>query len=118
MVGLAGALGAAARYLLGRFIAEATGSQIPLGTLVINITGAFVIGLLFALASHKLISSATQLVLATGFLGGYTTYSTMCWEGVQLGRAGSTALGMYYLGGTLLLGLGAASLGLLLGGAL
>jgi CrcB protein len=104
--------------LLGRFIAEATGSQIPLGTLVINITGALVIGLLFALASHKLISSATQLVLATGFLGGYTTYSTMCWEGVQLGRAGSTALGMYYLGGTLLLGLGAASLGLLLGGAL
>lgn len=116
VVGLAGAIGALARYLVGRFVAIRVGSRFPLGTLLINVTGAFLIGLLFALTSHKILSSTLQLVLATGFLGGYTTYSTMCWEGVQLGRGGSNLGGMVYLCGSLLLGLGAASLGLLLGG--
>lgn len=116
LVGVAGALGALARYLLGRFVAERTGSRFPLGTLIINVTGAFVIGLLFALTAHKLISAASQTVLATGFLGGYTTFSTMSWEGVSLARGGSTRLSLVYLGGSFLLGLAAAALGLTLGG--
>lgn len=115
LVGLAGAVGALARYLLGRFIAERAGSQFPLGTLLINVTGAFGIGLLFALAGHKFISSALQLVLTTGFLGGYTTFSTMSWEGVQLARGGSTRGSLLYLGGNLVLGLSAAALGLVVG---
>ena len=115
MVGLAGSIGALSRYLLGRFIAERSNTQIPLGTLLINITGAFVIGLLFALASRKLITSSLQTTLATGFLGGYTTFSTMSWEGLQLARGGSTRLSVLYLGGSVLLGLVAATLGLALG---
>lgn len=114
-VGIAGAFGALSRYLLGRFIAERAGAEFPLGTLVINVTGAFVIGLLFALTSRKALSPALQTVLATGFLGGYTTYSTMNWEGVQLARGGSTRLSLLYLGGSLALGLLAATLGLALG---
>ena len=51
-VGLAGAIGAVARYLLGRFVAERISSQFPVGTLLINLTGAFLIGVLFALAGH------------------------------------------------------------------
>ncbi len=105
-IGGAGALGALARYLLGRFIAERFGSQFPLGTLLINVSGAFVIGLLFAL----------QVVLATGFLGGYTTFSTMSWEGVQLVRGGSTRLSLFYFGGNIVLGLLAVTVGLLVGG--
>jgi len=116
MVGMAGALGALSRYLLGRFIAERAASRIPQGTLIINITGAFVIGLLFALADHKLIASTLQIILATGFLGGYTTFSTMSWETSQLARGGATRLSILYLGGSMLLGLAAASLGLLMGG--
>jgi CrcB protein len=116
MVGMAGALGALSRYLLGRFIAERASSRIPLGTLTINITGAFVIGLLFALAGHQLVSSTVQLTLATGFLGGYTTFSTMSWEGLLLARGGNMRLSIFYLSGSLLLGLLAASLGLLIGG--
>ncbi len=115
VVGLAGALGAVARYVLGRFVAERAGSQFPLGTLLINVTGAFVIGLLFALTGRRFITPALQTVLATGFLGGYTTFSTMSWEGVQLARGGSTRISLLYLGGNLVLGLLAAALGLALG---
>ncbi len=118
LVGLAGCCGALARYLLGRFIAERASAQFPLGTFVINISGAFVIGLLAALTTHKILSLAAQAVLATGFLGGYTTFSTMSWEGVQLGRGGSTARSLFYLGGSALLGFLAALLGLVIGGLL
>lgn len=115
-VGLSGALGAISRYLLGRFIAERVNSQIPLGTLVINVTGAFFIGLLFALAEHKVISASQQIILATGFLGGYTTFSTLSWESIHLARGGKTVSSMLYLGGSLALGLICAILGLMVGG--
>ena len=116
LVGLAGACGALARYLIGRYVAERAGSTFPFGTLLINLSGAFVIGLLFALTAHKVLSLPAQTVLATGFLGGYTTFSTMSWEGVQLARGGSTLRSALYLGGTCVLGLLAAALGLLVGG--
>jgi fluoride exporter len=115
IIGLAGALGALARYILGRFIAERAGSQFPFGTFFINVTGAFAIGLLFAFAGRKLINPAVQGLLATGFLGGYTTFSTMSWEGVQLARGGSTRLSLLYLAGNVAFGLLAAVLGLALG---
>src|SRR6266576_622493 len=114
-IGLAGAFGAAARYVLGRFVAERAGSRFPLGTLIINVTGAFGIGLLFALAERRFITPTSQVVLATGFLGGYTTFSTMNWEGVQLARGGSTRGSLLYLGSNLVFGLLAAALGLVLG---
>jgi CrcB protein len=113
--GLAGALGALSRYLLGRFISARAATALPLGTLVINLSGAFAIGLLFALAQEHVISTMVQSVLATGFLGGYTTFSTMSWEGVELLRDGSGWLGLLYLVGSLLLGLLAAAGGLALG---
>jgi CrcB protein len=114
-VGIAGALGAVARYLLGRFIAEQSGSQIPWGTLIINITGAFLIGLVFAFTAQKFISPALQSILATGFLGGYTTFSTMNWESLQLARGGSTVRCFLYLGGSFVLGLAAEMLGMTIG---
>lgn len=115
VVGIAGAAGALARYLLGRFVAERVDAQFPLGTLLINVTGAFVIGIVFALTTRKLISGSLQAILATGFLGGYTTFSTMSWEGVQLARGGSTFSSTFYYSGSIVLGLIAVSLGLLLG---
>ena len=115
-VGLAGSLGALARYLLGRLVAERVSKGFPLGTLLINISGSFVIGLLFALAARNIIASTLQLILATGFLGGYTTFSTMSWEIVQLARGGSRLAGVLYLVASVVLGLLAAALGLLAGG--
>jgi len=116
LVGVAGAVGAVSRYLLGRFVAERVNAQFPLGTLIINVAGAFLIGLLFALAGQKVISTSEQVILATGFLGGYTTFSTMSWEGIQLVRGGSTTNGMLYLSGSVALGLVCATLGLVVGG--
>ncbi|HET8909886.1 MAG TPA: CrcB family protein, partial [Ktedonobacteraceae bacterium] len=79
VVGLAGSLGALVRYLVGRAIAERVGGLFPLGTVFINVSGAFLIGLLFAFSGRKLLAPSLYLVLATGFLGGYTTFSTMSW---------------------------------------
>jgi CrcB protein len=114
-IGLAGALGAVARYLFGRFMAERIPSPFPLGTFIINISGAFLIGLLFALTTKKVLASTTQSILATGFMGGFTTFSTLNWETVQLGRSGNTILSSLYLGGTYALGLCAVILGIMLG---
>lgn len=116
LIGVAGAGGALTRYLLGRFVAQRVLSQLPVGTFIINISGAFLIGLIAGLAGHKVVSTALQLVLATGFLGGYTTFSTMQWEGTQLIRGGSSSRGLLYLGGTFVLGVPVAALGMLLGG--
>ena len=114
-VGVAGALGALARYLLGRFIAERANTAFPWGPFAINISGAFLIGLLFALAGQKFLAAWLQIILATGFLGGYTTFSTMSWEGLQLARGGSTRQSALYLGASVALGLLAAALGIGLG---
>jgi fluoride exporter len=118
LVGLAGSLGAVTRYVLGRVVTERVCSQFPFGTLLINVTGAFAIGLLFALVSHKLLSPALQTILATGFLGGYTTFSTLCWEGTQLLREGNVVHSFAYFASTFGLGLLAVVLGLALGGML
>jgi fluoride exporter len=117
LIGLAGGLGALARYMIGRMIVVRTGATFPWGTMLINITGALLIGLISGLTTHHLLSVYEQTVLATGFLGGYTTFSTMSWESVQLLRGGSLRLCLVYLGSTAFAGLLAVILGLKLGGA-
>jgi CrcB protein len=116
LIGGAGALGALARYLIGRMVVGRTGSTFPWATLLINVTGAFLIGLIAGLTTAHVVNSLAQTVLATGFLGGYTTFSTMSWEALQLFREGSRRRGLLYLSGNVVPGLLAAALGLLLGG--
>ncbi len=116
LVGIAGAIGALVRYLVGRFFAERVSSQFPVGTLIINVSGAFLIGLLAGLGGHKVVSAYVQLVVATGFLGGYTTFSTMQWESVQLMRSGGVSQSLLYLLSTFALGLLVATGGWMLGG--
>jgi CrcB protein len=88
----------------------------PWGTLMINVSGAFLIGLLLGLTGHKVISTQAQTVLATGFLGGYTTFSTMSWEGIQLMKGGNPRQSAFYLAANVVPGLLAAALGIALGG--
>lgn len=116
LVGGAGALGALARYLIGRVVVERTGSLFPWATLFINVSGAFLIGLISGLTTRHQVNSLAQMTLATGFLGGYTTFSTMSWETVQLVRGGSRRRGALYLAGNIIPGLLAALLGLMVGG--
>lgn len=115
LIGLAGAIGAVARYMLGRLITQHTKSPFPWGTLLVNLSGAFLIGLLLGLTQTRVLTTQIQTILATGFLGGYTTFSTMAWEGVQLGRSGNLRLSLLYLIVTFGPGLLAAALGLLVG---
>ncbi|GHO73359.1 hypothetical protein KSD_11300 [Ktedonobacter sp. SOSP1-85] len=115
-ISLAGALGAVTRYLLGNLVTTWLPTRFPLGTFCINLSGAFLISFIFALVSHKALSTSLQAVLATGFLGGYTTFSTLNWEALLLLRRGESIRALCYLGGTYLLGLGMAALGLGIGG--
>ena len=68
--------GGVARYALTRFASEHVASAIPLGTLAVNLIGSFAIGFLFAAFENRTVPAPVRLLLTTGFLGGFTTFST------------------------------------------
>jgi CrcB protein len=107
-----GGTGAACRYGVGRFVGERYGGAFPLGTFVINVTGCFALGLLATAlaATHRDVALPTAL-LATGFLGGYTTFSTYALEGLLLYTEGSRRLAVASLLGSVVAGLLAAAVG-------
>lgn len=89
LVLVGGSLGAASRYGLGLLTARLWGTGFPWGTLVANLSGCFIIGLLFALADRtRLLSPDVRLLLITGYLGALTTFSSFSLETVTAGRAG------------------------------
>ena len=84
LLALAGGLGAVARFVLDGTVTAARAWRYPVGTTVINLTGSFLLGLLAGLAAGALLPGSAYLVLGTGFLGGYTTFSTAAYETVRL----------------------------------
>ena len=115
---VAGGCGALLRYEVELAVRRRLGPAFPCGTLLINVSGSFVLGLLVGLAEHRGVRPAVVTVLGTGLLGAYTTFSTFTFDTVGLterGRAGAAAAN---LGASLVLGLGAAALGLAVGHAL
>ncbi len=97
-VGIGGFLGANARYWLGRAIVERTGSAFPWGTLLINITGAFLIGVIAeVLLMRQDAPPAWRLFLVIGVLGGYTTFSSYALEIVALLQSDRTMRALAYL---------------------
>lgn len=89
VVMLGGSLGAASRYGIGLLTARLWGSGFPYGTLVVNLVGCFIIGLLFALADRsRLLSPDVRLLLITGYLGALTTFSSFSVETINAARAG------------------------------
>jgi fluoride exporter len=88
---LGGSLGAVSRYLVGLMAAKAWGVNFPWGTLIVNMAGCFLIGLIFALAdSVRLLTPSVRLFLITGFLGALTTFSSFSLETTNAVRAGLT----------------------------
>jgi fluoride exporter len=112
-VGVFGAVGSWARFRVGGLIAASSRSDFPLGTFVVNMTGGFLLGLLTGLS----VTGDALLVLGTGLLGGYTTFSTWMVEAQRLGEDGEWGLLWGYLLGSMLAGLAASGLGWLIGGA-
>jgi len=121
---LAGGLGVAARYgvtlslqswlsgLEGRFKwLGAAGSGFPLGTLVINVSGTLLLSMLVALALHGVVRPEWRLILGTGFLGAYTTFSTFEMEAEELLARGTYGLAALYILGNLVLGFAAVFVG-------
>jgi fluoride exporter len=91
LVTTGGALGTAARYLLSGAIANAFGETFPWGTLIVNVTGSFVIGFFFTLTSpdgRLFVSGQTRQFVMTGFCGGYTTFSSFSLQTLNLMRDG------------------------------
>jgi fluoride exporter len=84
LICIAGGIGAALRLVLDGLIRTRIRSTYPVGTTVINVTGSFLLGLLTGLATSHLVTHQWQLVVGTGLLGGYTTFSTASFETVRL----------------------------------
>lgn len=96
LIALGAALGANARYLVNVWAANRFGADFPYGTLLVNISGSFILGLLLALASERLsLSPDLRLLLAVGFLGSYTTFSSYAVESLNLWQDGGLLLGLW-----------------------
>ena len=89
IIGIGGFAGAVSRYILAMWIGQKWGRSFPLGTFVINVTGSFFIGLLMSLFTERfMVNPQWRLLLAVGFLGSYTTFSTLEYETVRLVKDG------------------------------
>ena len=111
-VAVASGLGSVARYGLDQAVRRRTTSPLPYGTLLVNVTGSFVLGLVLGLSLHHGLGTELTLLLGTGFAGGYTTLSTWAWETLSLARDGQPLGAFFNLVGSLVLGLLAAGAGL------
>ena len=119
LVALGGALGAISRYALDRAVTAAVGGQTVLGILLINVTGSFLLGV-FVAASAAVSDgqgwpSSARLLVAVGFLGSYTTFSTLTVASVQLAQSGEIGRAALNIVGSVCLGLLAALAGILAG---
>lgn len=110
LVALGAAIGAPLRYLTDRAIQARHGTTFPWGTFTVNVAGSLLLGYLVGLP----VASWMAALLGTGFCGALTTYSTVSYETLRLVREGDRVLAGAYAIGSVLAGLGAAYVGLLL----
>ena len=113
-VALLGGVGALARFLIDRAISARSASTFPRGTLVVNVSGALLLGAITGAA----LSGGALLLAGAATIGSYTTFSTWMLETHRLGEDGELAAGLLNMAGSLLVGLAALAFGRLLGEAL
>jgi CrcB protein len=106
VISIGAVLGANARYLVGLYVADRLGAGFPYGTLLINVTGSLIIGFFLTLVTERLaVNPLWRLFFATGFLCAYTTFSSYTFEAAALIRDGAFLAGLWYLVGSVLLGM-------------
>jgi fluoride exporter len=116
LVAVFGAAGAVSRYWLDGRVSELVHGQFPWGTFVVNVAGAFALGLLIALTTERLLPHPHwRVALGIGYLGSFTTFSTYTYESVKLAEDGALGLALLDSVGMLAVGLLAAFTGLALG---
>jgi CrcB protein len=115
LVLIGGGTGALARYVAASAIMTRFGGKFPLGTLVINVTGSFLIGFLMTMLTERFqLDPQWRLLLVVGFLGGYTTFSSVEWETFTSVRDGALWAGMLNIVSSVVFGYIAVWLGVML----
>jgi CrcB protein len=118
LIAIGGAVGAVSRYGLQGWVNDLVGRPTVLGTLAVNLSGSFILGLFLALTGERLlISGQWRTFGAVGFLGSFTTFSTLMFESVDRLESGDILTAAANVGGSVVLGLAAAYLGLVAGRA-
>ena len=119
LVGLGGFAGAVLRWLVDGWVSERNPTAFPVGTLVVNLTGSFLLGVLFAwVIERNVLPADIRAPVMIGFIGAYTTFSTFMLESWRLVEDGAWALATANLVGSVVLGLVAVVAGLAVGRAL
>ena len=116
LVGVAGAVGAPLRYVVDTLVGDRLGSTFPMGTLVVNVSGSFVLGLISGLVLFDGLGSGPNVVVGSGLVGAYTTFSTWTFETMALVEAGELGLAVRNIGVSAVVGAAAAAAGLALAG--
>lgn len=111
---LGGIVGVNARYWLGQWVNRWAGPPFPWATFLINVSGSFLIGFLTMVLAHWLPHPNLRLLVVTGFLGGYTTYSSFAFESLTLWERGAKGVSLGYMVATLVVGFLAVALGVAL----
>ena len=115
LVALGGGLGSVARHLVNVAALRAFGPNLPWGTFAVNLVGSFVMGVFIETLARRLGDSAElRLFVATGIIGGFTTFSSFSLDAAVLWERGDMGLAFAYVAGTLVLGIGALFAGLAL----
>jgi CrcB protein len=118
-IAVGGAFGAISRYLVQGWVQDLVGGRFPWGTLVDNVSGSFMLGLVFALAMDRaILSPEVRVPLMVGFIGSYTTFSTLMLESWVLAEEGDIARVLVNLAGSILVGMVAVVAGLAVGRSL
>ncbi len=116
VIALAGGFGAVTRFVVDAEVGRRLPRRgLPLGTATINISGSFLLGVITGWWAFHSGNPATKSLLGTGFMGGYTTFSTASVEGARLARAGRGWVLLVHSGGMLVLSVAMAALGFWLG---
>ncbi|WP_138431510.1 fluoride efflux transporter CrcB [Fodinibius saliphilus] len=105
LVGLGGFFGSILRYLVSYYVNMNWSSQFPIGTLAVNLVGSFLIGIIIAASLNGNMSQQTRLLLATGFCGGFTTFSSFSYEFFSLLQHEHTGYAFLYAAASFVLGL-------------
>jgi CrcB protein len=112
-IALAGSAGALLRYILAAQIGRLN-LRFPLGTFLINITGSLFLGWFLTYISRHTVSDTTRLAIGVGFVGAYTTFSTFMYESNKLADEGAGFEALIYISGSLILGIVAVRLGMMM----
>ena len=111
-IGIGSFIGGILRYCLSQFVQLRYASEMPYGTFLVNISGCFLIGVVYALADRSLLTTEWRLFFATGILGGFTTFSAFSFETLSLFKAGQVWTAVVYAVCSVLIGLIATFLGM------